>query len=49
MAELTLIVEPGQDERSFARAYVDGTVAGRAYRFILHTGAAQTQLPTDEL
>jgi hypothetical protein len=48
MAELALVVEPDRDEPSFACVYVDGTVAGRAYRFILDTGAARTQLTTDE-
>ena len=48
MAHLTLIVEPDRDEPSFASVYVDGTVAGRAYRFMLDTGAARTQLATDE-
>jgi hypothetical protein len=32
VAELALIVEPDQDQPSFACVYVDGTVAGRAYR-----------------
>jgi predicted aspartyl protease len=48
MAELTLIIEPDQDEPSFASVYVDGTIAGRRYRFILDTGAARTRLPRDE-
>ena len=48
MPELALIIEPDQDEQSFACVYVDGTAAGRAYRFILDTGAARTQLATDE-
>ena len=48
MAELALIVEPDRDEPSFARPYVDGTVAGQAYRFVLDTGGARTQLTTDE-
>jgi hypothetical protein len=48
VAELALIVEPDQDEPSFACVYVDGTVAGRAYRFVLDTGAPRTQLTTDE-
>ena len=48
MAELALIVAPDQDEPSFACIYVDGTVAGRAYRFVLDTGAPRTQLTTDE-
>jgi hypothetical protein len=48
MGELTLIIEPDQDEPSFAGVYVEGTVAGRAYRFLLDTGAARTRLATDE-
>jgi len=48
VAELALIVEPDLDEPSFARVYVDGTVAGRAYRFVLDTGGARTQLTADE-
>ncbi len=43
-----LIVEPDRDEPGFACVALDGTVAGREYRFVLDTGAARTQLATDE-
>ena len=48
MGELALIIEPDQDEPSFAGVYAEGTVAGRAYRFLLDTGAARTRLATDQ-
>jgi hypothetical protein len=43
-----LIIEPDPDDPGCADVFVDGTVAGRPYRFVLDTGAAQTQLETDE-
>jgi gag-polyprotein putative aspartyl protease len=43
-----LLIEPDPDDPGCASIYVDGTVAGRPYRFLLDTGAARTQLTTDE-
>jgi hypothetical protein len=43
-----LIIEPDPDDGDCATVLVDGTVAGRPYRFVLDTGAARTQLETDE-
>jgi predicted aspartyl protease len=43
-----LIIEPDPDDPGCANVYVDGTVAGRPYRFVLDTGATRTQLGTDE-
>ncbi|HLJ19089.1 MAG TPA: retropepsin-like aspartic protease [Stellaceae bacterium] len=47
--ELRLFIEPDPEEEGAAEVFVDGTVAGRAYRFLLDTGAAQTSLVHDEL
>jgi hypothetical protein len=44
MGRLPLIVEPDPDGPGFASVYVDGTVAGRVYRFLLDTGAARSRL-----
>jgi hypothetical protein len=46
--EMPLIIEPDLDDPDCAETLVDGTVAGRAYRFLLATGAARTQLVADE-
>jgi len=45
---IPLIVEPDPDDPGCANIAVDGTVAGRPYRFWLDTGAARSQLETDE-
>jgi predicted aspartyl protease len=46
--QVPLIIEPEPDDPGGAIVMVDGTVAGRPYRFVLDTGAARTQLETDE-
>ena len=48
MPQLPLIIQPDPDDPDCANIMVDGTVAGRPYRFILDTGAARTQLEADE-
>jgi hypothetical protein len=45
---MSLIIEPDPDDPDCAEVLVDGTVAGRPYRFLLDTGAARTQLVADE-
>jgi hypothetical protein len=39
---MPLIIEPDLDDPDCAEVLVDGTVAGRPYRFLLDTGAART-------
>jgi hypothetical protein len=48
MRQVPLIIEPDPDDPGCAAVLVDGTVAGRPYRFVLDTGAARTQLEADE-
>jgi predicted aspartyl protease len=48
MSQVPLIIEAEPDDPGCATVMVDGTVAGRPYRFILDTGAARTQLEADE-
>ena len=48
MRGVPLIVEPDPDDPDCAAVMVDGTIAGRPYRFILDTGAARTQVEADE-
>jgi gag-polyprotein putative aspartyl protease len=48
MRQVPLLITPEPDEPGEALALVDGTVAGRPYRFILDTGAARSQLEDDE-
>jgi predicted aspartyl protease len=48
MRQVPLIIEPDPDDPGCAAVLVDGTVAGRSYRFVLDTGAARTQLEADE-
>jgi predicted aspartyl protease len=48
MRRVPLVIEPDPDDRDGATVLVDGTVAGRPYRFVLDTGAARTQLMADE-
>jgi predicted aspartyl protease len=48
MTGLPLILEPDEEDEDCALFLVDGTVAGRPYRFILDTGAALTQLEADD-
>ena len=48
MPQIPLIIEAEPDDPDCATVMVDGTVAGRPYRFILDTGAARTQLEADD-
>lgn len=48
MRELKLIIEPDADEPGTASVYVDGSIDGRAYRFLLDTGAAQSSIQADD-
>jgi gag-polyprotein putative aspartyl protease len=46
--QIPLIIEAEPDDPDCATVLVDGTVAGRPYRFIVDTGAARTQLEADD-
>jgi hypothetical protein len=48
MAILPVMIEPDPDDPDCAVPFVEGTVAGRAYRFVLDTGAARTTILADE-
>jgi predicted aspartyl protease len=48
VSQIPLIIHAEPDDPDCATIMVDGTVAGRPYRFILDTGAARTQLEADE-
>lgn len=48
MPGLKLIVVRDPDEAEAAEIYVDGAVDGRAYRFLLDTGAAKTSVIADD-
>lgn len=47
MPDLQLIIEPDEDE-GCALFLLDGTIAGRPYRFMLDSGAALSQVEADE-
>jgi hypothetical protein len=46
--QIPLIIEADPDDPDCAMVMVDGTVAGKPYRFVLDTAAARTQLEADE-
>jgi hypothetical protein len=48
MAVLAIRIEPDPDDPDCAVPFVEGTVAGRAYRFVLDTGSARTTMLADE-
>jgi gag-polyprotein putative aspartyl protease len=48
MTRIPLIVEPDRDDPECAEVKVDGSIAGRPYRFILDTGAARTHVVADD-
>jgi hypothetical protein len=45
---IPLIIEPDRDDPDCASVLVDGTIAGRPYRFVLDTGTARTKIVADE-
>jgi hypothetical protein len=48
MRQVPLVIVPEPDDPGCATVMVEGTVAGRPYRFVLDSGAARTQLEADE-
>ena len=48
MGEFSLIIKPDADEAEAAEIYVDGSAGGRAYRFLLDTGAGKSSVVADE-
>lgn len=48
MDEISLIVEPDAEEPGTASLFVDGSLNGRPYRFLLDTGAARTCVSFDD-
>src|SRR5579871_2796454 len=48
MNEFRLIIQPDEDDAESAQVFVDGTVGGKCYRFLLDTGAARTSLILDD-
>jgi hypothetical protein len=48
MASLPVRIQPDPDDPDCAVPFVDGTVAGRPYQFVLDTGAARTTMLADE-
>src|SRR5215469_7876300 len=48
MPVVPLVIEPDPDDPESVSIFVDGTIAGRSYRFLLDTGAARTQVEADE-
>ncbi|MBI5670955.1 MAG: clan AA aspartic protease [Chloroflexi bacterium] len=47
MGEIRLIIQPDETEAEAAQVFVDGTIDGHAYRFLLDTGAARTSVALD--
>jgi hypothetical protein len=45
---LPLIIEADPEDPDCASVLVDGTIAGRPYRFVLDTGTARTKIVADE-
>src|SRR5689334_10562932 len=48
MNEIKLIIEPDAEEAEAAEVFVDGTVGGHTYRFLLDTGAARSSVMADD-
>jgi hypothetical protein len=42
VAEIELIIQPDEDEPEAASVFVDGSLNGKSYRFLLDTGAARS-------
>lgn len=49
MADIPLVIESDPEEPGCAAVFVDVMVCGHEYRCLLDTGAARTQLPSNEL
>jgi hypothetical protein len=47
MAEIKLIIKPDEQEPEAAEVYVDGSIDGHVYRFLLDTGAARSSVISD--
>lgn len=48
MSGFNLIIKPDEDDPEAAEVYVDGTISGKKYRFILDTGSAKTYVQFDD-
>ncbi len=48
MTDVKLVIEPDTDEPEAASVYVDGTINGREYRFLLDTGAGHSGVIKDD-
>ncbi len=48
MSGFNLIIKQDEEDVEAAEIYVDGTVGGKKYRFLLDTGAARTTVQLDE-
>lgn len=48
MSEINLITVPDPEEPEAAEIFVEGSIGGREYRFLLDTGAARSRLIFDE-
>ncbi|MEO8397761.1 MAG: aspartyl protease family protein [Chloroflexota bacterium] len=48
MGAFSLIIKPDADEAEAAEIYVDGRIGGRAYRFLLDTGAGKSSVVSDD-
>jgi hypothetical protein len=48
MAEIELIIQPDEDEPEAASVFVDGSLNGKPYRFLLDTGAARSTVLTND-
>lgn len=47
MQGFDLIITPDAEEPEAAEVFVDGSIGGRSYRFVLDTGAARTSVQHD--
>jgi predicted aspartyl protease len=48
MSEFTLIIKPDEEDAEAAEIFIDGTIGGNTYRFLLDTGAARTRVIWDD-
>lgn len=48
MSEINLIIKQDEEEVEAAEIFVDGTIDGHQYRFLLDTGAARTRVISDD-